>query len=189
MAIALKKKMGVEEMRNREEELLSKACQQLESIEGVEILHGDLTLERIGLLAFNIKGLHYNLAVKLLNDRFGIQMRGGWSCASTYAHTLYGIEAGRSKKITNKIHRGNASRKPGWIRLSLHPTMTDEELVYCIEAIRAVSTYGEQWGAEYIYNPRTNEFDRLEETELNSDALQKVLHQISLHSSFPDTHH
>ena len=36
--------------------------------------------------------LHHNFVVALLNDLFGIQARGGCSCAGPYGHRLLGID-------------------------------------------------------------------------------------------------
>ncbi len=80
------------------------------------------------MVSFYIDDLHFNLGVKLLNDKFGIQTRGGCSCAGTYGHYLLNIDPGRSHHITDLIDKGDYSEKPGWIRVSLHPTMTDEEV-------------------------------------------------------------
>ena len=71
--------------------------------------------------------MHYNLAVQLLNDKFGIQVRGGCSCAGTYGHILLNVEKEQSCLITDKINSGDLTTKPGWVRMSIHPTMTNNE--------------------------------------------------------------
>lgn len=65
-------------------------------------------------------------------------MRGGCSCAGTYGHFLFDIPYEKSHSICELIDRGDNSEKPGWIRLSVHPTMTDAEMDYIIEAIHDV---------------------------------------------------
>lgn len=161
MAITLKEKMGVDRIKQRENELLVLAHLGLTAINNIEILEEHAISERIGSIAFNIKGLHYNLVVRLLNDRFGIQVRGGWSCASTYAHSLFHMNQTESKKISDEINTNNSTNKPGWVRLSLHPTMTNVELHFCIESIKQVCIQGKIWAKDFQYNPETNEFDKL----------------------------
>ena len=95
--------------------------------------------------------------VKLLNDRFGIQVRGGCSCAGTYGHYLLHVDPTRSKRITDKINHGDLSEKPGWVRLSLHPTMTDEELDFILNAIHEVIINVKEWASDYTYSPKTND--------------------------------
>ncbi|MEN2402524.1 aminotransferase class V-fold PLP-dependent enzyme [Flavobacterium sp. MC2016-06] len=160
LCLELKTQMGIENMKNRETELLTLCFSELKKIKGLSIL-GDLNTERIGCVSFTIENIHYNLVVRLLNDRFGIQVRGGWSCASTYAHTLFDIDEEESKAITNGILQKNLSNKPGWVRFSLHPTMTNEELLFVCKAIQNVVLNSDEWQQVYQYNSATNEFENL----------------------------
>jgi len=160
LCLNLKNKMGVENMKDREKELLNLCFSELQKIEGLTIL-GDLDAERIGCVSFTIKDIHYNLIVRLLNDRFGIQVRGGWSCASTYAHFLLHIDEEKSAQITNGIFQKNLTEKPGWVRVSLHPTMTNKELLFIINSIREIVANYKDWEKAYQYNCVTNEFDSL----------------------------
>lgn len=73
-------------------------------------------------------------------DHYGIQVRGGCSCAGTYGHFLLNIDRTQSKRITDLIHQGDVSQKPGWVRLSIHPTMTDKEMQYIIHSIKEMLT-------------------------------------------------
>lgn len=176
MAIILKEKMNVDHISRRENELLKVANNKLNAMENIHVLKVNDQVERVGCIAFNVEGLHYNLVVKLLNNRFGIQVRGGWSCASTYAHYLFEISMKESIELTQKIDQLDASSKPGWVRLSLHPTMTDEELDYCIEAIKQVVENGETWINEFIYNSGTNEFDQVLESDSKEVRFEKILY-------------
>lgn len=162
MAIRLKEEMGVKNIAKRENEMLVRTILELQQIEDVELVDYNFDTDRIGAVAFNIKGLHYNLVVRLLNDRYGIQVRGGWSCAGTYAHYLFDIDQYESMHVMRMINEGNASCKPGWVRLSLHPVMTDEEVDFCIEAIGEIALYGSSWRRNYAYNATTNEFDKVD---------------------------
>jgi hypothetical protein len=63
-----------------------------------------------------------------------------------------------SKEITDRIDAGDLSMKPGWIRLSLHPTMTNDELLYITDAIKQTVENAEEWKKDYCYNNHTNEF-------------------------------
>jgi hypothetical protein len=96
--------------------------------------------------------------VKLLSDRYGIQMRGGCSCAGTYGHFLLHVDPTRSKRIADKIDQGDLSEKPGWVRFSLHPTMTDEELEFILSAIEDVLINAKLWAKDYDYSSKTNEY-------------------------------
>jgi len=157
LAVELKEKMNPELMRAREEQLVRNAFNGLSNIPGLIIL-ADHIQERLGIISFYFDKIHYNLVVKFLNDRYGIQVRGGCSCAGTYGHYLLHVDKFASKRITDKIDEGDLSAKPGWVRLSLHPTTTDEELDYILTALRDIQANAACWEQDYTYDPKTNEF-------------------------------
>jgi selenocysteine lyase/cysteine desulfurase len=157
LAVRLKEAMGVERMLAREHELLPILFDGLRSIPRVHLLADQLE-DRLTIFSFYVEDLHYNLIVKLLNDRFGVQVRGGCSCAGTYGHYLLHVDPTRSRAITEKIDHGDLSEKPGWVRLSIHPTTTNQEAEYLLHAVREVVTHGAAWARDYRYCPHTNEF-------------------------------
>ncbi|KQB42705.1 aminotransferase class V-fold PLP-dependent enzyme [Flavobacterium aquidurense] len=160
LSLKLKEQMGVANIHKREKELLDLCYAEFQKIPGLSIL-GDLKTDRIGSVSFLIDDIHYNLIVRLLNDRFGIQVRGGWSCASTYAHYLFDIDKIKSQEITNELLQKNQTNKPGWVRLSLHPIMTNEELIFICDAIKQVAANYKEWQKNYQHNIATNEYENL----------------------------
>ena len=65
-----------------------------------------------------IDDVHYNFVVKLLNDRYGIQVRGGCSCAGTFMDTISLKFLMSAQKFTSYIEQGDLSAKLGWIPIS-----------------------------------------------------------------------
>src|SRR5690606_27186447 len=106
LAIKLKEKMTTEKILGREHELVGYIFSKLASIENLTILAGQHQ-ERLGVISFYIDELHFNLGVKLLNDRFGIQTRGGCSCAGTYGHYLLHVDEEKSDFLTRQISLGD----------------------------------------------------------------------------------
>jgi selenocysteine lyase/cysteine desulfurase len=157
LCIQLKEQMDSELMLRREEQLLDIVLPYLNNISNVHVLAKHIK-HRLGAISFYIEDLHYNLGVKLLNDYFGIQVRGGCSCAGTYGHYLLEVDKQHSQSITNEIDKGNFSSRPGWIRLSLHPTMTDEEVIFICEAIEEVAKNHPEWCVNYVHDIKSNEF-------------------------------
>ncbi|MEQ1796620.1 MAG: aminotransferase class V-fold PLP-dependent enzyme [Lacibacter sp.] len=157
LAVKLKEEMGVEQMLEREEELLKIIFDRLPKVEGIELLEGQNS-NRLGVISFIIRGTHFNLVVKLLNDRFGIQTRGGCACAGTYGHILLHVDELHSYEILGEINSGDLSCKPGWIRMSIHPVMTDEEMNFIVDAIEQVALHYNEWKTDYIYVTDTNEY-------------------------------
>lgn len=157
LCISLKEEMGTEEMKKREEELVNLAFNELKKISGLHIL-AEEHQNRIGAISFFVEDFHYNLMVKMLNDRYGIQVRGGCSCAGTYGHYLLHIDPERSKNMTDKIDKGDQSERVGWVRMSIHPTMTNDELLFITNAINEVIINKNEWSKDYQYSNTSNEF-------------------------------
>jgi selenocysteine lyase/cysteine desulfurase len=157
MCVRLKERMGVDNILQREEEMLGMIFDRFSKIENVELLEAGIK-KRLGVLSFMITGAHYNLVVKMLNDRFGIQTRGGCSCAGTYGHFLLHVDKSRSYEILHSIRSGDLQCKPGWIRLSVHPTMTDAEIDFIMDAIESTAFHYPEWKEDYSYDPGANEY-------------------------------
>ena len=120
LTLKLKEKMGCNNIMKREHQLIDLTFSELDKIAGLHILARKYK-DRIGAVSFYVENIHHNLIVKLLNDRFGIQTRGGCSCAGPYGHYLLHVTKNESHRITDKINHGDLTDKPGWVRLSVHP--------------------------------------------------------------------
>jgi selenocysteine lyase/cysteine desulfurase len=160
LSILLKEQMGIEKMIGREKELLDIALKKLPEVKGLKILAENIR-DRLGVLSFYMEGIHHNLVTRLLNDLYGIQVRGGCSCAGTYGHFLLNVDYDLSHEITSHIDLGDLSMKPGWVRLSIHPTMTNHELNAVIRALHDISDHIEEYRKQYILNRSTNEFEHV----------------------------
>ena len=157
MVLQLKQEMGVKNILNREREIHRIVWEKFSQLKNVHVLASNFS-ERLGVYSFYIDHLHFNLAVQLLNDKFGIQVRGGCSCAGTYGHILLNVKKEESCSITTKINEGDLTLKPGWVRMSTHPTMTDEEVHFIMNAIKELSYKHNEWSVDYKYNNTTNSF-------------------------------
>lgn len=157
LAIRLKEQMGTQNIKNREEEINKKIFKTLESLEGVVIL-APKQKDRLSIFSFYFEKYHFNLVVKLLNDKFGIQTRGGCSCAGTYGHFLLNVDQATSKAIENQILQGCSTEKPGWIRLSLHPTTTNKEIEFVCKSLKELHKNIEEWSKDYKYDTTKNDY-------------------------------
>ncbi len=165
----LKDQMGIDNIRKREEELLTRAFKGLDEIDGLRIL-ADNVRDRLGVISFYIENIHYNLIVQILNDKFGIQTRGGCACAGTYGHFLLEVSVEKSQEITDKINHGDLSEKPGWVRWSLHPTMTNAEVDLMISALKEIVENIEFYKEDYYHVQRSNIFRH--QTENNQEFMK-----------------
>ncbi len=157
LAIKLKEEMGSENILKREEELLEIVFSRLCGVENMDLFERNIK-HRLGVLSFNIKDLPFNLGVSLLNDRFGIQTRGGCSCAGTYGHFLLRLDQDKSVTIAESVKKGDYLVRPGWIRLSIHPTMSNKEIEFICDAIEELAANWKEWGTDYVYDPISNEY-------------------------------
>lgn len=157
LAIKLKEQMGINSISEREKQLVELMFNELTKIPKLKILADNIE-DRLGVFSFYIENIHYNLIVKLLSDRFGIQTRGGCSCAGTYGHYLLNVTPEKSRYITDKINHGDFSEKPGWVRISLHPTMTDDEVYFIVDALKQIVKNIDNWEKDYTYNSSDNEY-------------------------------
>ncbi|MBK8628209.1 MAG: aminotransferase class V-fold PLP-dependent enzyme [Saprospiraceae bacterium] len=171
LCIQLKNQMGVNNILDREHEILEKIWSKLELIPNLRVL-AEQHKNRLGVISFYIEECHFNLAVKLLNDRFGIQMRGGCSCAGTYGHYLLEVSYEKSKRLTDEISKGLLNNKPGWVRMSIHPTMTDAEIEYILESLDALCKHHKEWSNDYIYDIHTNEYKHKKEQNTEKNLVE-----------------
>ncbi|OZM57175.1 selenocysteine lyase [Lottiidibacillus patelloidae] len=151
LAIMLKEEMGINNILQREKEILSFLFEKLLEIPKLHIL-AENNKDRLGIISFYIEDIHYNLVVRLLNDRYGIQVRGGCSCAGTYGHYLLHISEETSKSITDKIDRGDLAEKPGWVRLSIHPVMTTDEVNKIVLALKEIVDNIDEYQQDYTFD-------------------------------------
>lgn len=174
LAIKVKEAMGVENIVAREKELSNYLMGELSQVPGLNILESNIT-ERLCVISFYVLGLHHNLIVRLLNDRFGIQTRGGCSCAGTYGHILLDVDQMTSLEITKRIDQGDLTDKPGWVRISMHPTSTDEDARKVVAAVKAVVENAEEWAKDYQFDPCCGEFQPHSNSNYKSLAGFEVL--------------
>ena len=158
LAMKLKDQMGVENIHAREAEINAIMFDRLSRMKAVQIFGGKHK-DRLSIFSIQLAGIHYNLVAKLLNDRYGIQSRGGCSCAGTYGHYLFEIDQENSEALHQQIEAGQFKEKPGWIRISLHPTASNHEVEFICNALEEIILHHKEWAKDYEYNFMTNDFD------------------------------
>jgi len=159
LVFALKEAVGADTIREREESFIRRAVERWSRNPDIEIL-GDRTHERLSIVSFVIrceggKYLHHNYVVALLNDLFGIQSRGGCSCAGPYGHRLLGIDVERSHEFEREIGRGCEGIKPGWVRVNFNYFLSEAVFAYMLDAVDLVAERGWALLDEYSFDPRS----------------------------------
>ncbi|MFB9991681.1 aminotransferase class V-fold PLP-dependent enzyme [Deinococcus oregonensis] len=156
LAFRVKEEMGVKALTAREHDLFERAMTRLTPNKRVHLL-GNPDSPRLAFLSFLIRTgsgtyLHPRFVVRLLNDLFGIQARGGCACAGPYGHVLLGIDEERSERYLNCILGDMDGLKPGWTRLNLAPWATDLEVDFLLDAVEFVAAHGERFLPLYRFD-------------------------------------
>lgn len=159
MVFQLKQAVGTATIREQEDRHLSRAVAAWREEPAIELL-GNLEARRLSIISFVIRSpsgryLHHNYVVALLNDLFGIQSRGGCSCAGPYGHRLLGIDLERSHEFEREITGGCEGIKPGWVRVNFNYFVSDAVADYLVEAVRLVARDGWRLLGDYRFETTT----------------------------------
>ena len=157
LVFQLKQAVGVDVIREHEEDFWRRAVERWRKNPNLELL-GNLESERLSIVSFVVRRpggryLHHNYVVALLNDLFGIQARGGCSCAGPYGHRLLGIDIERSHEFEREIARGCEGIKPGWTRVSFNYFISEAVFQYLVEAVGLVAREGWKLVPLYRFDP------------------------------------
>ncbi|GAA1058496.1 aminotransferase [Agromyces luteolus] len=159
LVFGLKDAVGVPTIRALEDDFLRRAIAAWHDEPAIEVL-GNLAAERLSIVSFIVRApsgkyLHHNFVVALLNDLFGIQSRGGCSCAGPYGHDLLGIDIERSHEYEREISRGCEGIKPGWVRINFNYFISEPVFDYLIEAVKLVARDGWRMLPDYTFDPES----------------------------------
>lgn len=157
LVFQLKQAVGVDVIRAHEEHLLRRAITAWTHEPNIEIL-GNLDSERLSIISFVVRApsgryLHHNFVVAVLNDLFGIQSRGGCSCAGPYGHRLLGIDLERSHEFEREISHGCEGIKPGWVRVNFNYFISERVFDYIVDAVQLVAREGWRLLPDYRFEP------------------------------------
>ncbi len=174
LAFRLKSEIGEKLIEEKENEAIQYAFSELKTHPNIYIL-GNTNCKRLAFIAFHIKCgkyfLHHNFVVALLNDLFGVQSRGGCSCAGPYGHELLDLSNEKSDEYMDELATGNVGIKPGWVRLNLNYFIPDSEVEFIIKSVQWIANNGYKLLKEYHFNDRTALWKNLHE---GSNALHSL---------------
>ncbi len=161
LVFQLKQAVGWQTIRAREEAFIRRAIASWSANPSLEIL-GNRDAWRLSIVSFVVRHrgeyLHHNFVVALLNDLFGIQARGGCSCAGPYGHRLLGIDLATSKEFEREIVRGCEGIKPGWVRVNFNYFLSEAQFAFLIDAIHLVAEHGWTLLPEYRFDATTGQW-------------------------------
>ncbi|GLZ27916.1 aminotransferase [Lentzea sp. NBRC 105346] len=158
LVFAIKDAVGTGLIQAREEQLWQHALASWSADPAVEIL-GNHHSARLSIVSFRVRTgdryLHHNFVVAVLNDLFGIQARGGCSCAGPYGHRLLAIDAAHSHAYDHEVELGCDGIKPGWVRVNFNYFVSDAVRDYLVEAVHLIARYGHRLLPDYTFDPHS----------------------------------
>ncbi|MBO84126.1 MAG: aminotransferase [Deltaproteobacteria bacterium] len=156
LVFQLKDAVGPMVIRQREHAFIRRAIDRWGKHENMRLL-GNPDAWRLSIVSFLIRHrgryLHHNFVVALLNDLFGIQSRGGCSCAGPYGHRLLGIDLTMSQEFEQEVMRGCNGVKPGWVRMNFNYFITERVFNYLLDAVELVAEHGWRLLPQYRLDP------------------------------------
>ncbi len=177
LVFQLKEAVGTDLIREREHDFIRRAMARWGANPNVQIL-GSPDAERLSIVSFVVRRgsryLHHNFVVALLNDLFGIQSRGGCSCAGPYGHRLLGIDVETSHEFEREIARGCEGIKPGWVRVNFNYFISEWVFQYILDAVDLVARDGWKLLPLYEFDPANGLWRHLDgqpEPPLSLDAI------------------
>ncbi len=178
LVFQLKEAVGAERISRREHSFVTRAISAWEQHPNIHVL-GSHEADRLSIVSFVIRHddqyLHHNFVVALLNDVFGIQSRGGCSCAGPYGHRLLGIDLDRSHEFQREINRGCEGIKPGWVRVNFNYFIDEATFEYIVAAVNLIASEGVHLLPSYRFEPDTG----LWHHERGDSGPAMSLHEIS----------
>ena len=161
LVFQLKDAVGSQTIREREHRFIRRAIERWSHHDNVYVL-GNPDAWRLSIVSFMVRHgdryLHHNFVVALLNDLFGIQSRGGCSCAGPYCHRLLGIDLTTSQQYEREILKGCEGIKPGWVRLNFNYFISETVFAFLLDAVDFIATHGWRFLPHYRFEPATGQW-------------------------------
>jgi selenocysteine lyase/cysteine desulfurase len=190
-AFALLEAVGWDQVEQAEHDHLAAALRAWGETDGLVLYGPEQAERRISLVSFNIAGtagalVHPKLVARLLNDLFGIQARAGCSCAGPYGHALLGLDDSETQAYREVVLAGHGGLRPGWVRVSLHWSMSKAEREYLIEAVRFLAGNASRLAGLYQFDSATGAWalkDQSGESRFAAETGGAALHETALNEA------
>jgi len=124
LAYNLRNEIGLKKIADTERDLKKYFGTRAKQIEGLK-LFCSFAQEKLPIFSIIFQNSNPFDISQYLSDNFNIQTRAGCSCAGPYGHDLLELEDGQE-----------FDTKPGWLRISVHFTHTEDEIDTLIQAIK-----------------------------------------------------
>lgn len=180
LVFQLKEAVGESLIREREESFIRRAIERWDANPGIRIL-GNKNAWRLSIVSFMIRCgqryLHHSFVTSLLSDLFGIQARGGCSCAGPYGHRLLGIDLVTSKAFQREAERGCIGVRPGWVRMNFNYFISEKAFEYLLSAVEFVAAHGAKFLPLYTFYPESGNWVHRDFVRQAEGSLTSVVYE------------
>jgi selenocysteine lyase/cysteine desulfurase len=189
LVFKLQQEVGTKEIEAREHDYVQRALARFRACPNLEVL-GNPEAPRLSIMSLRFKhgerDLHYGFITALLNDLFGIQVRGGCSCAGPYGHSLLGMDMQYSRALEREIQQGIMVLRPGWVRLNFNYFISEEQFNFLVLAIELVSEHGWRLLPYYYFDKSAAVWRYQEQQGELRTSLDKLCFADYVHTSAPE---
>ncbi|MCH2249855.1 MAG: aminotransferase class V-fold PLP-dependent enzyme [Cognatishimia sp.] len=147
LAMIVKDVVGEDYIAQHNHKLSARVFDAWADVPGLHVLAG-ANRDRLPIFSFvpmtdDGTRIDYKDFTRALSDHYGIQARGGCSCAGPYVHQLLDISEDASAELRAELLAGDDAGKPGFVRLNFSYLMDDATVAYILAAIPSlISAFG-----------------------------------------------
>ncbi len=145
---------GIDRIASHEKELTEYSLERLKEIPGMRI-YGEQDPsrdDRVGVIPFNIEGIHHALLAAILGYEDGVGVRCGCFCAHPYVVGLLKLSSEEVERWRSTFLTGDKSEMPGMVRMSLGCYSNREDVDRLIESMKRI-VRGEYAGRYRVHAP------------------------------------
>ena len=158
-ALLVLEEIGMDKVAAHEERLTRYILEKLQDFPTVTIYGGvdpNKLDDRLGVIAFNVRGIPNALVAAILSHEAGIGVRNGCFCAQPYMKHLLQCSDAEAKVMEEKIFTRRKFDLPGAVRVSFGIYNTEAEIDRFIDCLDMIVK--KEWKGEYEEDPHTGEF-------------------------------
>lgn len=137
--------IGMENLEAYESSLAEYALARLAEIPGLELYCDNDIRDRVGIIPFNIAGIHHQIVAAALSAESGISVRNGCFCAQPYVQRLLKIPR---NEIRRRIKNPSLPRS-GMVRLSFGLYNNYDEIDVLVQKLCEISNHKEEYLERY----------------------------------------
>jgi len=156
-AVSILQQVGLDVIAAHEHHLLEYALRRLKRIPGVQIYGPTNSLDqKVGVIPFNVDGMHHALVAAILSAEGGIGVRNGYFCAQPYVKGLLKVEPGDELGTGCGSGSGNKASTPGMVRASFGCYSNQDDVDAFVEMMERIAKH--EYKGNYVQDPVSGAF-------------------------------